>query len=170
MIPDRPTKRTSGYTLIDVALAVGIGGPALVAILGLMAAGHSSLQNAQTRESEAAILQTVSGHFQMRPWSEVQELEARGDYEIFFFDAEGYRMETDGEDRIFAARARVLEPPSLPGASPSKNSGRETFSRRLEISIDPRPVPESELFSKDGSFSTHTILIVNSSNDRGTNS
>ncbi|MFT5467218.1 MAG: hypothetical protein ACI8UO_002322 [Verrucomicrobiales bacterium] len=166
MRANRPTRR-GGFSLVDVTLAIGIAAPALIAILGVMSVGHSSLKIAQLKESEAAILQTLAGQFQMRPWTEIRELEERGDSERFFFDSEGYLLGNDSSERIFTAQVTVLGAPQLPGV-PSSQSKQQTFSRRLEILIDSRPLPQGDLFQDKRGYRTDTILIVNTSNDSST--
>lgn len=161
----RRLARRGGFTLLETVFAVGIAVTILVAVLALAPVGLLNMQMAQTRESEASILQVLAGQYQMRPWNELRELERGDDHETFFFDGEGYELRADGDERIFTARVKVLAPPKLPGADAPESNDREKFSRRLEISIDPRPLPEEQLFLNKAAYRTYNILIVNTGND-----
>lgn len=161
-------QRRGGFTMIEVALAIGMAAVILVSVFALTPMGNNSLRNARNRESEAAILQVLTGHFQMRPWDEVRRLEQRGDDEIFFFNGDGYQMEADGDNRIYTARVSVLDAPQLPGmAGHAAGGGRDTYSRRLKILIDSRPLPEAELFQDEKFYQDYTILIVNTGDEKG---
>jgi len=60
--------RRGGFSLIELTIALGIVGFALVAILGLVPVGMKAFQDAMRLNVEAEIVQTISRELENTPW------------------------------------------------------------------------------------------------------
>ena len=66
MIPPRPSFRT-GFSLVEVALALGLAAFCLIAILGMIPVGLNSSQNANAETGAASVLTAVGADLRDTP-------------------------------------------------------------------------------------------------------
>ena len=98
---------SSGFSLIELVIALGIATFSLMAIVAVMPVGLISLRSAMDQFLEARIIQKISGDLAMTPFERIEG-------NTLFFDSNG--METDDP-----ADARYRAVSSL------RNHGSETF-------------------------------------------
>ncbi len=92
-VPSR-LRRTAGFSLVEVVLAIGIVSFAFVALLGLLPAGLSTFRTAIDTSNEARILQSITGKAQLTDFSKLPELDYTSQKEIFYYDEEGSQTDT----------------------------------------------------------------------------
>ncbi len=107
-----PVSRGSGFTLIEVTLAVGISAIALVGLLAMLPQGVMTMKRATDTAIEARIHQQIVAEISQTDW------QRRGSYDyrapgsnIRYFDGEGIQVpNSEADDAIYSVRL------SLPGA------------------------------------------------------
>ncbi len=100
----------SGFSLIEVTLAIGILGFCMVSIMGLLSVALKFSRQSIDRNLETRMLQNIRAELGQVPYS---LLPAEGSY---FFDAEAYRLASDaGEDRkAYEATYQTVSEATLP--------------------------------------------------------
>lgn len=68
------SKRAGGFSLVELTIALGIVGFALVAILGLVPIGMKAFQDAMRLNVEAEIVQTIARELENTPWKRAGEV------------------------------------------------------------------------------------------------
>lgn len=120
------SSHSHGFSLVEVALALGIVAFAFVSLFGLLPAGLSTFRNAIDTSNEARIVQSFVSKVIA---TDFENLDKKVDYsttnEIVYFDEEGSQVDTSVKpisskqlDRIYAAKLFV-EPPVVPTTSSS---------------------------------------------------
>lgn len=128
-------RRGGGFSLIELTIALGIVGFALVAILGLVPVGMKAFQDAMRLNVEAEIVQTVARELENTPWKRPTESGLPGasggvpnglaDYLSsypLYFDDEGREIGSgptppSGEKRATYAVFVVVQPTSVQGGT-----------------------------------------------------
>jgi uncharacterized protein (TIGR02598 family) len=67
-------KQAGGFSLIELTIALGIVGFALVAILGLVPIGMKAFQDAMRLNAEAEIVQTIARELENTPWKRTADI------------------------------------------------------------------------------------------------
>lgn len=97
-------RRSSGFSLIEVVIAIGIVASVLVALLGLFGLGMDTMREAINEQVEARIMQSVNSDLQASDFDRLQDMES----EQYFFDEEGTRVRS-GRDAVYAAKIELLD-------------------------------------------------------------
>ena len=114
-------RQSQGFSLVEVALALGIVAFAFVSLFGLLPVGLSTFRNAIDTTNESRIVQSFVSKVIA---TDFENLESKVDYassqEIVYFDEEGALVDTSVKPvaskkllRIYAAKLFV-EPPNVP--------------------------------------------------------
>lgn len=127
---EREGRQAGGFSLIELTIALGIVGFALVAILGLVPIGMKAFQDAMRLNVEAEIVQTISRELESTPWKSPTDVgypslvdglpSGLGQYlDTFplYFDAEGREIgsgATAPSNANFAVHV-VMEPSTIQG-------------------------------------------------------
>ena len=120
--------QTSGFSLVEVTLAIGITAIALVSLMGMLPKGLQTLQRANDKAVMGRIHQQILGEIQLTPW----ELGSGGtspldafDGEIRYYDDQGIELpqnESGGFNHVYTARITIPNPGSgLPSSVGSTN-------------------------------------------------
>jgi uncharacterized protein (TIGR02598 family) len=98
----------SGFTLVEVAMAIGIAAFAFVALLGLIPTGMSTFRGAVDTANEAWIAQNLHSMVQVTEWEEVDKLDHSQSQEIYYYDEEGRLTDTERNSGDVNVRAQRL--------------------------------------------------------------
>lgn len=111
---DHASKSTkSGFSLVEVAVALSVAGFALIALLGLLATNYKSSASAKEQTVTAAMIQDVLADLKTEKFSTLQG-EAS---ETRYFDADGNEQFTAGG--AFYICTVGLTPAPVPNAPPN---------------------------------------------------
>jgi uncharacterized protein (TIGR02598 family) len=124
-----------GFTLIEVTMALGIISFALVALLGMLGIGLSSIRSSATEATVALISSNVASELQSGTWK------TKSDAITLYFSHSGVEM-TSASDDGFKAVATPLLLDSTPNVKSWKlevftNTGQQQslFTSRLSASL-----------------------------------
>jgi uncharacterized protein (TIGR02598 family) len=110
-----------GFSLVEVTLALGIVGFAVLAVMGLLPAGLETLRGGMDDTIRTQIVRGLAGQAILTRFEDIEDGE-------FHFDAEGIPVSGDG---YFVARVRVGEP-RYPGSA----SAVDIDSSLIELAIE----------------------------------
>ncbi len=124
----RPSRsKLSGFSLIEVTIAVAITAVALVSLMGMLPQGMKTMARAGDTAIEARIHQQIVGELLLTEW----ENRSVFDKQVRGFDDQGIHIATDGatfvtgrnaEDIIYQSRIRVpTVDVTLPGGESDPN-------------------------------------------------
>lgn len=108
-IPVRPSN-ISGFSLVEIVIAMGILTFCLVAIMGLLPVGLSTLREATGATIEAQIVSQIASDVAQTPFRSLEDFASTGPY---YFDNEGRRV-AGATDAVYSA-ALVVAGPNYPG-------------------------------------------------------
>src|SRR4051794_17422660 len=122
MLSASPSRFRAGFSLVEVALAIGIVAFAFVALLGLIPTGLNTFHAAIDKTNETMIVQDLNSMIQVTDWSKIDTLDYLNSQEIYYYNDEGRFMDTKsnmGETgpmitRIYGAKL-LIESFSRPG-------------------------------------------------------
>jgi Verrucomicrobium spinosum paralogous family TIGR02598 len=123
-----PKNRRRAFSLVEVTLALGLTSFALVAVLGLMPVGFTSMREAVDSTVESQITREIRAKAQQTSFADlVREFSGRE----FFFAESGVETSSDAFDRRYTVKT-LVEVPVYPG---SENAGADSLSTlAIEIS------------------------------------
>jgi uncharacterized protein (TIGR02598 family) len=111
--------RSLGFSLIEVAISLGIVAFAFVALLGVMPSGLSSFRTAIDNSNESWIMQGMNSMIQVTEWQKIKDLES----ETYYYNEEGRMTDTKAKpstdervkaSRLYAVRVIIDEKFSRP--------------------------------------------------------
>lgn len=109
-----------GFSLVEVAIALGVVSASLIPVLGLLAIGFGTMRDANAEMRTALIAQKESAALQMIPFSKLSSLSLSNNY----YDIEGLPV-AQGEAVFIVARSLSLTNAFVQSAS----------SARLEVRV-----------------------------------
>ena len=108
----------SGFSLIEVTIAIGIAGFALLAVLGAISTGSNIQRQAINATVQAQIMQNVLGSLRQSDWTGLTGWNGTN----LFFDERG--VAASAAAAIYTAKPTVDTLVSLPGAAANTNMAR----------------------------------------------
>ena len=119
-------RQSQGFSLVEVALALGIVAFAFVSLFGLLPVGLTTFRNAIDTTNESRIVQSFVSKVIATDFENLQQkVDYASTQEISYFDEEGLPLDTSlkpvpskSVNRIYAAKLFV-EPPTVPTDSSS---------------------------------------------------
>jgi uncharacterized protein (TIGR02598 family) len=115
--PGKARKGAPAFSLVEVALALGIISFALLTVAGLMPVGLGTMRQAMDNTEESQIIRTISGEVLMTPFS---ELDTNFAGKTFYFDDEGTLLTNSPANAPAGTRywaTTSLANPSYPGST-----------------------------------------------------
>ena len=91
----KPRKR-SGFSLVEIVVAVGIVATVMVALLGMIPTGLSTVNEAADTMAEIRIAQQVIGEVQLTEWKEIDKWALEGPY---YYDLEGNLLGSEDQNK-----------------------------------------------------------------------
>lgn len=101
--------RTRAFSLVEIVLAIGICSFALLAMLGTLPIGLSSLQDSAARTVSSNIVRGMSAEFRQLDFSTLTTSTASNGGTLWF-DAEGFPAQSDPTRQVFATLVTVSDP------------------------------------------------------------
>src|SRR4051812_19593 len=98
-------KRDGGFSLVEVALAIGIIAFAFVSLFALVPTGLTTFRSAIDTANETWIMQGINSMVQTTDFAKIDDLNFKSKGEIFYYDEEGKL--TDRENQSPAASEDV---------------------------------------------------------------
>jgi uncharacterized protein (TIGR02598 family) len=143
MNPSSPSKirPASGFSLVEVTVAMGIVATVMVALLALLPYGMDNIREAKGTQVQARIANEIIGELQVMDWGTEPNYSkaAAMDGMILRYDGEGTRIEDttskDKQDTIYKAKIELPmnKEVLLPGQGGQKGQGK--YLRRATIKI-----------------------------------
>lgn len=103
-------KLRCGFSLVEVAIAMGIITFSLVSVMGLLPIGLSSFRDATESTIESQIISQISSETSLMPFHELPDYVGASPY---YFDDEGSQVRSEAE-AIYQAQVK-LKTPNYPG-------------------------------------------------------
>jgi len=149
----RPRKSAeSGFSLVEITLAIGIIAFAFVALFGLLPVGLSTLRGAIDTSNETRILQNFVGKVQVTDFNEIKSLSFPTSNEIYYFDEEGSFIDTSlkpqqgrENERIYEAKLFIEDAIAKKGQSDDM-TGNLYFSVNVLVVFTPINSPGAKQF------------------------
>lgn len=105
-------RKTTGFSLVEVTLALGIVSFSLVGLLGLLPVGLSNFREARQTMYSAEMIQTLLGKARSMDFTTLQNAT-----QTYYFDAEGVLLDSQGSSAFY--KAEVVNPANLSIATAS---------------------------------------------------
>lgn len=101
-----------GFSLVEVALALGVVSFAMVSMLGVMSVGLTTVKDASDQTMHAQIISRVSSSVLQTPFDDIDNYVGRSP---LYFDREG-AVVASGADSIYRANLQLATHAGYPGA------------------------------------------------------
>lgn len=152
--PRRPRAGSTGFSLVEVTLAIGIVGFAFVAIFGLLPTGLHLFRSAIDASVQTQIVQRVVADAQQTDFDALKQRPV----EMRYFDDQANDLgNSPALASIYTVRITVVPATQMPSRyAPSEN----LLTLRIEIARDPAQKPEPFAPGSNLPISTHTAFIA----------
>ena len=149
----KPMKNKNAFSLVEVTLALGIISFGLVAVMGLMPVGLTTMRQAMDASIEEQIVQKIAGEVLLTPFSQLSDSIIGKSY---YFDDQGIAVATANNARFWVAVQEVAT--TYPGSSAAPDKTPVTDSMRmLQVKI----VVASNLKATTKSADCYRLLVEN---------
>lgn len=161
-LPDnRVSKSASGFSLIEVVVALGIVAIALIPILAMLPMSLEIQTEANQVTTVAQMNKAILDQIRSAEFSELEQEAAlqlsNANPILYYFDVEGQSVESNDSSRVYDARARIVWPLQLPAnqtsASPNYNAAAVT------IDIAHNPGMANNIFDEPKNYSRMTAHL-----------
>jgi len=112
--------RSGGFTLVEIALALGVFSVAIVGMLSLLAVGMGNFQSAKQTQAEAEIMQQIAAEVQLARFSDLANTAASSF--LKYFDERGVTVESSAPNCLYTVKANSSSNTTLPGYAASPQS------------------------------------------------
>ncbi len=133
-----PSSIKSGFSLVEVVLAVGIMGLGVVTILGLLPHGLDMSRRTANEQAQTRIVDQIVGELQASDWATMGGLiGSGGGQQLYQFDDQGLRT-TQSQYTTYVARVKMAEVAEVASGTilPSnKTNIRNQNLRRVSIDV-----------------------------------
>jgi len=107
----------SGFSLVEVTLALGVMAFTIISLMGLLTTGCQSSQQSMRRNMKSEIAQGILGAVQLSRY----QLLAQFDNNHFFFDAQGNPLPSGDNKAVYQAQTTLAAPKNQIDFAPSQN-------------------------------------------------
>jgi uncharacterized protein (TIGR02598 family) len=147
-LPLNSRSGTAGFSLIEVALTIGLLAVSFVALLSLVPPAHQQLKSAMDTTTAAQIARSVGSELQAAGLGEVLRLGGMEDANAprmtnlpaQYFTSTGREVARDEPDRVYHVNTRVLLDEQLSGAG-ARDGARGWAVLTVEVVAVPPDVP-----------------------------
>ncbi len=134
-----PRGNRAAFSLVEIVLAVGIVGFALITIIGLQPVGLTSLRASMDSTIETQIINQLFGEVSQTDFSRIERYEDS----LLYFNADGHRVGSAAEAR-FQVQLEVVLPSSTFSPFPSAPSDIQTSLNTVRLEIGRSPAVSGE--------------------------
>jgi uncharacterized protein (TIGR02598 family) len=140
--PSLPPSPTAAFSLIEVAMALGIVAFAFTALMGMLPVGLGLFRKATDTSVATRIVQKVSGDLQQADFDSI----GSADGQILYFDEQGTVL-SSANGAIYWARVSIFPGAQLPG---STQTGADLT--RIVIQVAHNPAARQPAAGSDGTW------------------
>jgi uncharacterized protein (TIGR02598 family) len=126
-----PGRRSAGYSLVEVMVAVGIVSFGIIAMVSMMPSGLSTFRNSMDRSISSQIAQRIVSEERQKNFDNI----AAGTTYQYFTD-EGDKTTLGAANQIYVARVDIVKQVSVPAATTFNNQNMAQV--RVRIANRPR--------------------------------
>jgi len=159
--PLSSTPANRGFSLVEVAMSIGIIAFAFVALFALIPTGLSTFRESIDTSNETWILQNMNSMVQTTDFRQIPELDYSKSKEIYYFDEEGKRTDTENfqatDEAIKRARLYAVKLLVEDLVQPGSNEDQETPHGKRVLAIF-APYQNPKAMSDFGSISNAESL------------
>ena len=141
--PHQPPPTDRAFSLIEVALALGIVAFAFTALMGMLPIGLGLFRSATDTSVATRIVQNVAGDLQQADFDTF----ATADGRTFYYDEQG-TVQASAKGAIYWARVSIFASTQLPGSS---QSGTADLAR-IVIQVAHNPAAKEPTAGSDGTW------------------
>ena len=140
-----PGRRSAGYSLVEVMVAVGIVSFGIIAMVSMMPSGLSTFRNSMDRSISSQIAQRIVNEARQTDFATLVGYSGNPSFEYRYFTDEGDEVKSgDSKTRVYAAFTEVTSPIVVPGAS--GNFTNSSVARiRVRVANNPRTESSEEV-------------------------
>ena len=153
----RPVARRSGFSLIEVVLAIGIVSFAFVALFALVPAGLTIFRQAMDTTIGSQIVRRIINEAQQTDYQTLTAASATERY----FDDQGNEVETMN-DSIYTVAITVTAPTTLPNTSTPDSTSLATVIVKLANNPGHNPAPFDS--ASQITYAVYSALIAKNQN------
>lgn len=149
-----PGRRSAGYSLVEVMVAVGIVSFGIIAMVSMMPSGLSTFRNSMDRSISSQIAQRIVSEERQKNFDNIT---AGATYQ--YFTDEGDKTTLGAANQIYVARVDIVKQVGVPGASIQNQNMAQV---RVRIANRPRvtsALQDSATTSNSPSVTDFTALI-----------
>ena len=130
-----PGRRSAGYSLVEVMVAVGIVSFGIIAMVSMMPSGLSTFRNSMDRSISSQIAQRIVNEARQTDFATLTNFTDNSTTSYKYFTDEGDETTIGAANQIYVARVDIVKQVSVPGASiPNQNMAQV----RVRIANRPR--------------------------------
>ncbi len=144
-------KRQSGFTLVEVTLAVGITVTVCLTLMGMIPQSMDAMHKSALISADARVVQSITSNYQMRDWTTVVAQGATN--QDAYYDYHGLPTTKGALDVSFTARTQVLAAPALPGGTVSN-------ARIMTVFIQIVNGGDTKLFDTPARIRTYRTVVA----------
>ncbi len=142
----------TGFSLVEVTIALGVAATAIVSVLGMMPVGLNTMREAVDQTTEAQILRQVSTGAALYPFDRLEEYAAAGPY---LFTQDGMLQSSRNADTRYSLRVTMTN-----AAYPGSSNAANLSSSLAAILVETERSAGNAIISR----STNVIHVSNSGN------
>lgn len=137
--------KASGYSLVEVMVAVGIVSFGIIAMVSMMPSGLSTFRNSMDRSISSQIAQRIVNEARQTDFTTLIGYSGNASFEYRYFTDEGDEVKSgDGKTRVYAAFTEVTNPIVITGTS--GNFTNSSIARiRVRVANNPRAESSEEV-------------------------
>ena len=140
-----PGRRSAGYSLVEVMVAVGIVSFGIIAMVSMMPSGLSTFRNSMDRSISSQIAQRIVNEARQTDFTTLIGYSGNASFEYRYFTDEGDEvLSGDSRPKVYAAFTEINSPILVP-------QGNTTFSNsnvarvRVRVANNPRTESSEEV-------------------------
>jgi uncharacterized protein (TIGR02598 family) len=141
----RPTRRSRGFSLVEVVMALGIMSFALMGIVGLLPAGLSQFRQAVDVTMKAQISQELTASVQRTEFIDLNGFGTASSPKVSYYDSEGAQLsETKKDTYAYMAKTYVADLSQLLAPTWASSAGGPPLNNvsAVKIEITSRTSPD----------------------------
>jgi len=125
-----PPRNTRGFSLVEVTLALGVVSFALLALVGVMPAGLSTMRQAADKLVESQVVRQLGTEALHTPFS---ELSSRFSGVSTYYDDAGLVLSNASASGVRYRAEVVLAQPAFPGSTSEANLTNSLWTMRISL-------------------------------------